>query len=162
MKFVRFNSIGSFLILSILLFFSSSTISADLVFDEAINAIKYLPDGKIVIATGKSVIAASWQEKKSTLGFHDDYVTSLAQSIDGRIVISGGWDGRVRMWDLDTTSSGKIIYSPRNKIFAVALHPNGVEIAVGCSDSKVHIATLPPDQQETTLEAHSKSVTAER
>lgn len=48
----------------------------------------------------------TWDLKRgqmSTIGGHVNYVRGLAVTPDSRLLLSGGWDGTLRLWDLETS-----------------------------------------------------------
>jgi hypothetical protein len=44
--------------------------------------------------------------KGTSLGEHGSRVTALAVLQDGRVVASGGWDGRIVLWDVGPLAQG--------------------------------------------------------
>ncbi|MFO0950354.1 MAG: protein kinase [Isosphaeraceae bacterium] len=64
--------------------------------------------------------------------FHDqqDAVSTVALTPDGRRLVTGGWDGRVAVRDLDT---GKVVAAKKSlfSVGSVDVHPDGRRVAVG-------------------------------
>ncbi|AMV35831.1 WD40 repeat domain-containing protein [Planctomyces sp. SH-PL62] len=67
------------------------------------------------------------------LAKHSDVVTSVAFSPDGRSLVSGGWDGLVKIWELrEGEAAPKLMRAVRGKwdeVEAVAFSPDGRTIA---------------------------------
>jgi WD40 repeat protein len=85
-----------------------------------------------------------WDVKRQkcvgTLHRHFGTVTSVAISKDGKYIISGSYDGRVNVWDIDTQehiigmTGGK-----SNHILAIAISNDGKYIASGDDDGIITI-----------------------
>lgn len=67
------------------------------------------------------------------IGRHSDVVTSVAFAPDGRTLMSGGWDGLIKLWDLVEGSSGlklrRVLRGSWDEVEAVAFSPDGSTIA---------------------------------
>lgn len=75
----------------------------------------------------------------SLSSMHSKSVTALAVSLDGKILISGGGDGDLRVWE---TASGKLIRTlseHKNSISSVAINSKLDYFASGSSDHRVAI-----------------------
>jgi WD40 repeat protein len=59
---------------------------------------------------------------------HTDEVKSVALSLDGRLVVSGGLDQTVRVWDLATGKEHKILKGHNKQVWGVVFHPNGRQV----------------------------------
>ncbi len=74
-----------------------------------------------------------------TLTGHQDWVTAVAFSADGRLLASGSWDRTVKLWDLATGREMRTLASQTSGIEAIAFSPDGRWLASEGSDKAVHI-----------------------
>ena len=78
--------------------------------------------------------------ERNILQGHEDRVTSVALSPDGKTIVSGGYDGTVRLWDI---TSGKAIGQPftghKDFVISVAFSPDGKTIVSGGEDKTVRL-----------------------
>ena len=65
--------------------------------------LKFSPDGKNLLAASGDKIVHIFDAKGSgqrKLQGHNDWVYSIAVSLDSKTVASGSWDGEVKLWNL--------------------------------------------------------------
>jgi len=113
-------------------------------FDE-IQSLAFSSDGKI-LAAGNSVDASKkevigtihiWdiqtREIMHTLKGHEKTTECLAFSPDGKTLASGGWDGTMRLWDVQTGKQIRILTDKDTggPVFSIAFSPDGRMIATG-------------------------------
>jgi eukaryotic-like serine/threonine-protein kinase len=84
----------------------------------------------------------AWNQCRSdelfTLKGHTLTVTSLALSADAKKLASGGKDGKVIVWDLEKSTSAKILEHGAN-IFGVAFSNEDKELIVGAGNGRIFI-----------------------
>jgi RNA polymerase sigma factor (sigma-70 family) len=87
-------------------------------------------------------VATGWQ-LRSTLAGHPHGARALTFSPDGARLVSGGDDGRVRVWDVGTARELLTLSSPKARpIRAVALGREGNAVAAGNDDGTVLVWDL--------------------
>lgn len=72
---------------------------------------------------------------------HDKEIETLAFSPSGNLLMSGSWDGSVRMWN---TSTGSEVYASQmgQRVLSVAFSPSAQRFAVGLGETRIRIAGL--------------------
>jgi RNA polymerase sigma factor (sigma-70 family) len=91
------------------------------------------PDGRLVaVATGRAVQMLDAQSGRifwKALG-HQDTVTTLAFSPDGKVLVTGSKDKSVRLWDAATGKEIRQFAGQRDAVRSVAFAPDGRLLAV--------------------------------
>ena len=68
-----------------------------------------------------------WPSQPATLGRHQGTVSALAFGADSRTLLSGSWDGTVRVWDLEHASqSASYTWPVGNRVTALAVSSDGL------------------------------------
>jgi WD40 repeat protein len=140
----------------------------------AIRALAMTPDGKLLASSGDDTAVQLWDtatgKPASKLSAHTDWVLALAFSGDGKLLASGGYDGTIRLWE--PTSGKKVIEfaakppppantpaGPTNVVQALAFSPDNKFLAVGGSDTQVHLFSVPDGKFVRSMPGHASSVT---
>ncbi len=85
-------------------------------------------------------------------------VYTVSLSPDGKYIISGGQDERIKIWNID---KGSLIYTLKGHdgpIFSVSFSPDGKLIASGSLDQTIKIWKIGRDKPVRTLEGHKSWV----
>lgn len=118
---------------------------------DGILSIAISPDGeKAAVACGDGAVY-TWDLRatsgpdprpappRQTLRGHDGAVRSVAFIADGRIILSGGRDGTLRLWHADTGQPLLVIAAHRDQIHAVASGPQQGFVATAGADGHVRL-----------------------
>lgn len=95
---------------------------------------------------------------ESGAGSHGDEVLSCAFAPDGQQVISGGWDGCVRIWDAATGVFRDSITVGKKPVSAVAFSPDGTNLLSGDLDGMLTHWDRATLDQHTSFLAHTRPI----
>ena len=85
---------------------------------------------------------------------HESWVTSLVLTPDDKKLISGSWDGTVRVWDVETGKADPILESHKSKIYSLALSRDGKRAASGGGNGELYLWDLEANSELAHLEGH--------
>jgi WD40 repeat protein len=106
-----------------------------------IRAAKAL--GGIAVAAG--VCAVVWffsrgrHDEIATLSGHKDGVYSLVLSPDGKLLASGGGDGEIRIWDVASKQTQRILQGHVGRVLSLAWSSDGGTLASGGQDCTLRL-----------------------
>jgi WD40 repeat protein len=91
---------------------------------------------------------------------HEDLVTLVAFSPDGKTIVSGGGDGMIRLWDNSGNPIGQPIKGHENWVSLVAFSPNGKTIVSGGGDGIIRLWDNSGNPIGQPIKGHQVSVTS--
>lgn len=110
--------------------------------EQDVLAVAVTPDGSQVVSSGYEPGLFWWNpqtgEQKKRQNGHDVAVHEIAFDKAGKLVASAGGDKTVRLWN---GTGGEPIRSfpAGSMVYAVALRPDGQQVAAGCFDGFVRV-----------------------
>ena len=91
-----------------------------------------------------------WQlcrsDEARSLAGHSNSVLAVAFVPDGTILVSGGQDDKVRLWDLATGRESAVL-NHAGVVRCLAVSPDGKLLTTGCSDGKVRLWNIVTRQE---------------
>ncbi|MEM1169615.1 MAG: GUN4 domain-containing protein [Cyanobacteria bacterium P01_H01_bin.35] len=108
--------------------------------------------------TRNSISYAKNISEINTLTGHNDWVRSVAISLDGQTIVSGSYDKTIKVWDLATGSLKRTISSNSDQVLSVAINPNKKTIVSGSADGTIQVWDLATGTLKSTITAHSNAV----
>jgi len=132
---------------------------------EIIHAVAFSSDGKYVASAGtaQAVHLLEIASKRSLdLSGHAKEITSLVFIPNSSLLASGSTDKTIRIWDLKTGNTVKIINNLSADVNALAVSFDGKILAAGTADNKIQLMKLTNGEDSTpqVLSGHTGEVFA--
>jgi WD40 repeat protein/pimeloyl-ACP methyl ester carboxylesterase len=87
---------------------------------------------------------------------HAGDISEVGVSPDGRIAVSAGNDGTIRVWDLDTGACTRTLDGHRHRVLSVCLHPDSDRLLSSSSDGTIRLWNLPTGKCLRILESRTR------
>jgi WD40 repeat protein len=126
-----------------------------------VQSVNLVEELVTTIASLKTKRSSEYAYQINTLTGHSDNVTSVVISPDGKTIVSGCADKKVKVWDIHTGKILRTIAGHAGEISSIAVSPDGNFLAVGISDtprSNVKVWQLATGKLIHTLVGHNKPV----
>ncbi len=95
---------------------------------------------------------------RHTLRGHEDKISRIAWSPDGRFLASPSFDHTIRIWDAQTGELCRTLTRHPGGVFSVAWSPDGRTLASGSFGGTIRLWDAKTGELRQTLEGHSTSV----
>lgn len=126
---------------------------------DGINSISFSPDGKTVAGTSDNIIYL-WNAEtgilRQKLSSHRSKVTSVAYSLDGSTLASGGDDNVIRVWDTVTGQYLQTLYGHSDSVTLVAYSLDGNKLASTSDDGTILLWDISAVKQVEKLKFEDK------
>ena len=99
----------------------------------------------------------NWKCQKTLTG-HSDWVACVAITEDGKKIASGSFDGKIKIWDLESGELIRLVAEKQGVIYAIALNSKAEIIASGSSDLSVQLWDWNTGAVMETVREHSGSI----
>ncbi|BAY20217.1 WD-40 repeat protein (plasmid) [Anabaenopsis circularis NIES-21] len=97
--------------------------------------------------------------EKNRLQGHENFVTSVSFSRDGKTLASGSYDKTIKLWDLET-GQFRTLKGHNAAVTSVSFSPNGKTLASGSDDGTIKLWNLETGKEIPTHMEHDSSVTS--
>lgn len=136
-----------------------------------IQTVAISSDGNLLIAGGFDQRITAWTLKNKALfssffgsvnspNSHNGAICQVAIEKNRRFIVSGGTDGKVRVWNGYTGELQRTLNEHSATVWSVSISPNGEIIASGSADQTIKLWTKGSIKSYCTLSGHLGEVTA--
>jgi WD40 repeat protein/predicted Ser/Thr protein kinase len=97
-------------------------------------------------------------QSRMTLRGHEELVSSVAFSPDGKRIVSGGYDNTLKVWDAESGGEVMTLRGHDNSGLSVAFSPDGKRIVSGSDDKTLKVWDAESGGEVMTLRGHQEGV----
>ncbi|KAJ2787549.1 hypothetical protein GGI15_000629 [Coemansia interrupta] len=145
-----------------------------LVHSDWVNDLVVVDGGQTVVSASSDQTVRAWapsrpDERPLTVGSHLDYVKALAYSRHRQVVISGGLDRKIKLWDIaeGRSASGPITAlqefgdaSLSSSVYTLSCNAQGSLVVSGSPENVVRIWDTRSGRQVASLSGHTDHIRA--
>jgi len=89
---------------------------------------------------------------------HEPHISAIEFSRDGKLLVTAGWDGKVRHWAATTAESSGPVFGTAQETTCMRLTPNNKAIATGHRDGAINLWS--PSGKLLQGMSHNKAITS--
>jgi WD40 repeat protein len=133
-------------------------------YDNPITTVAISPDGQTLASGDSKGVIKLWNLNTGRVintvpGAHTSRVSELAFTPDGGTLVSASYDRTIKLWNPNTAQALATLSGHNNRVFAIAINPNGQLLASGGSDG-IKLWNLTTGELINTLYGHNDWVSA--
>jgi WD40 repeat protein len=133
-----------------------------------VNSVAFSPDGMTIYAAGGepglggSVIAWKVNDGAIVRTFvgHLDACYAIALSPDGKLLATGSYDQKIKLWDTATGKELATLKGHNGAINSLAFRPDGMVLASASADRTIKLWSVPAGERLDTFSQPTKEQTA--
>ncbi|KAJ2724898.1 hypothetical protein GGI07_001647 [Coemansia sp. Benny D115] len=149
--------------------------ASQLVHSDWVNDLVVVNDGQTVVSASSDQTVRAWTpgvegSRPQAVGSHLDYVKALAYSEHRQMVVSGGLDRKIKLWDIGQgrgPHNGPIAAlqefgdaSVSSSVYALACNTQGSLVVSGSPEKVIRVWDTRAARQLTTLSGHTDHIRA--
>jgi WD40 repeat protein len=131
-----------------------------------INALAFSSDGSTLFTAGgepgRFGEAQQWRIADATLlrtfNGHKDALYAAALSPDGRILATGSYDQKIKLWDAESGSEMRTLSGHNGAVYGLAFRPDGKILASASGDRTVKLWDVASGERRDTLSQSLKEL----
>ena len=129
--------------------------------DKEINALALSIDEKLIFSVSDDGSVRAWDDVADTsriLYCHEKAALSLDRSKDGRLLVTGGSDKQVIIYDLESFSIKHVLSEFNSGVWAVKLSSKCTYLAAGDANANIKVWKFGDWDTSKSFEGHSKRI----
>ncbi|MCQ3932051.1 MAG: hypothetical protein DPW16_16495 [Chloroflexi bacterium] len=126
---------------------------------ESVTSMAWSPDSKYIGTTADGILKI-WDVSTGEILIETSGLRDIAWNPDGAMVAVGGGSGIIRIIDVHSGESLRLLQTHQSDLFALAWNPDGTSLASAHADGTIVVWDLESERAIDILQGHADIVTA--